>query len=111
MPTPSELSAAVAALNTATTSLGTGAAALATAYDALSTRVFALSALISTRMSDADVAAVKTALDAETNRIDNGVVALNAIAEALNGLAADPADPVPDPVPDPIVELPITPVP
>lgn len=110
MPTPQELTAALATLNTATSGLGAADDALATAFDALSTRVFALTTKISTRMTDADVAAVKAALDAETNRIDNGVVALRAIADAANAMAVTPADPVPEPVPPPVTELPTTPV-
>lgn len=112
MPTPAELTNSIAQLNTATNTLGDGTAALAREFDALSTRVFALADQISTRMTDAEVAAVKTALDQETNRIDNGVVALSAIAASMSGLATTPTNPVPTPVPEPIPEpLPPTPVP
>lgn len=109
MPRNAELDAAVAALNVATNTLGAGVTAVQTGLDGVSTRVFALTAKISTRMSDADVAAVKTALDVETNRIDNANVALAAIATSLTGVAVDPADPVPDPIPEPVPELPAEP--
>lgn len=105
-----DLDAALAAVDVATTGLGAGVTALQAALDALSTRVFALTTIISTRMSDAEVAAVKNSLDVETNKIDNAVVGLGAIADALNQIAVDPTDPVPEPVPEPIEELPSTPV-
>lgn len=103
-----EVTAALALLNTATNTLGDGVTSVATALDGLSTRVFALVEKLNTHMTEAEVAAVKQSLDQETNRIDQAVVGLGAIATSLNGLAADPVNPVPEPVPPP---PPINPVP
>ena len=73
MAIPQQMTDALAKIDTATTSLGAV--------------VTGLRDKIKTGMSDADVAAV----DAK----------LAAVATALEGIAADPADPVPGPLPSP----------
>ena len=96
-----ELDATLAKVDAATNCIGDSAGKLSTAVDGVSTRVFALTEVISTRMSDAEVASVKAALDSETDRLDVVATALDTMETSLNGIAANPATPVPEPVPIP----------
>src|SRR5678815_945734 len=103
MPVPADFQASMDAVDNATNKLGTGVTSVSTAVDGVSIRVAALIAKISTSMTAADVATVKGVLDAETTKLDNASLALDAIATSLTGIAADATDPVPTPVPEPRV--------
>jgi len=101
MPVPADFQASLDAIDNATNKLGAGVTAISTAVDGVSIRVAALIAKISTSMTAADVATVKSVLDAETTKLDNAVTAADAIATSLTGIAADPGDVVPGTVPEP----------
>ena len=101
-----DLDAALQKVDTATNALADNAGNLATAVDGVSTRVAALIDKINSRMTDAEVAAVKDTLNSETDRLDVVSSALGAVQQTLSGIASDSSNPVPDtpPVPEPTPE-------
>jgi len=100
------LADALTAIDNATTRLGTSTANVSTNVDGVSTRVDALVKSLADSATPEQIAEFKTAMDAETTRLDAAAVALDTISTTLNGIAADPATPVP-PLPAEVVAEPI----
>jgi hypothetical protein len=98
-----DLTDALKAIDDATTKLGTNMTTLSTAVAGVSSRVDALKGSIGEGMTAEQVQAAHSALDAEAAKLDTVATALDTTATTLNGIAADPATPVPTPVPPPPV--------
>lgn len=93
------MSDALAAIDAATTQLGGVVTTVQTSVDGTATRVDALLAKLSTAPTPEEVAAFKDSMNAEVTRLNATSGTLGTIATTLNGIAADPNNPVPPVVP------------
>ncbi len=93
---------ALAAIDGATNRLAISVGNVSAGVDGVSIRVDKLVQALSLQPTPAEVSAFKDAMNGETTKLDAVVSGLDALVPVLNGIAADPVNPVPIPVPDPL---------
>jgi len=104
MPQHPEVVAALDAINTATNELSRELGEVGSAVERAATRVNAIADQLAQKPTAAELTKLATDLHAQASTLTSAVSALDATEKILDGIAADPTEPVPDTDPLPPVE-------